>query len=181
MGALIRISEEVLQATGEVVRVTREMLNELEMTANKSRSGRARILLHQQTDDLVHQMIIRHPADNLDRPHRNPYGEKSFTAIEGKFALMYFSEDGKSREAVVMSASELGYEHTVRLSGSLWHTIIPISGPVVFMEVAAGPFHGNEFPVWSPSQHDEAWVDFANLLRLSAAQQVTPQAVTRNR
>lgn len=166
MSQIVQVSAEVYQAVGEVVSVTNKMLLELEYASSENQSGRGRILLHQRINDLVHEMMIRHPADNLDRPHRGRGEEKSFSAIRGTFALVLFSEDGEFDGVIYLGLSSPDDVHTVRISGRRWHTIVPIGGSIVFLEVATGPFCGNEFPTWSPKPLDSDWDDYAEKIRV---------------
>lgn len=162
---IVKISDEVFQALGKVACVTNAMIDELEKEGSQSGSGRARILLHQRQDDVVHEMIIRHPGENFDRPHRGVLHEKSFSALRGEFALVLFSEDGVVEEAVLVGPSSRDHVQTVRISSARWHTIVPLNGPIVFLEVAIGPFRGNVFPTWSPSPGDDNWSEFAEFIR----------------
>lgn len=168
---LVKVSDEVFQAVGQVTYVTNALIDELEKAGSLGRSGRARILLHQGQHDVVHEMIIRHPENNLDRPHRGKLHEKSFTAIRGDFALVLFSEDGVLEAATLMGPSGPNHAQTARISSAHWHTVVPLGGPIIFLEVAVGPFRGNEFPTWSPSPGDDSWGAFAEMIRAYVLEQ----------
>lgn len=117
--------------------------------ALKAPQRRARILLHTNITETLHEMLIVLPQESCDVPHINKKSGKSFHLLKGEMVVMIFSDDGQCVTPFRLKADSNSYPRMVRLSAPYWHTIIPISGPVVFIETISGPFIGNQFAPWA--------------------------------
>lgn len=139
---------------------------DIDMIIEKARlapQGRARLILHPSRQDSLHEMVIALPPDSCDHPHINFKSGKSFLALSGQFAVMRFSDDGSQINPVVLSAEQRwAGAKMVRLRKPTWHTIIPMAGDTVFLESIVGPFEGNRFAPWFPTEdrlrEREAWI-----------------------
>lgn len=151
------VSPSVYEPDGDPVVVADTQIEALVAAARQAPDGRARLLLHPQRSDPLHEMIIVLPPDSCDHPHINFRSGKSFLALSGQFAVMCFSDDGREVRPVVLSADgrQRG-ARMLRLQRPTWHTIIPISGDTVFLETNMGPFTGNRFAEWFPGKDDPA-------------------------
>jgi cupin fold WbuC family metalloprotein len=142
--------------------------------ARRAPQGRARLILHADRMDSLHEMIIALPSESCDHPHINFKSGKSFLALSGQFAVMVFSDDGTEITPVVLSANSqaIGVRMT-RLRRPFWHTIIPISGDVVFLETIIGPFEGNQWATWFPgadrAEERAAWASRLRAIAKKAA------------
>jgi cupin fold WbuC family metalloprotein len=144
------VTPAVFQAESDPVTVDREQIAATIAVARAQPNGRARLLLHENREDSLHEMIIALPATSCDHPHINYKSGKSFTAVSGQFAVMCFSDDGSDATAIVLSAGEWPGACMARLQKPTWHTIIPLEGDTAFIETVVGPFMGNYFAEWFP-------------------------------
>lgn len=141
--------------------------------------GRARLLLHGDRSDSLHEMVIVLPFQSCDHPHINFKSGKSFLAFAGQFAVLCFSDDGSKIEAHVLSGDERWPgARMLRLRKPVWHTVIPLQGDTVFLESIIGPFEGNKFAPWFPDEGSTArgvWVErFRQCARASGLRLPTP-------
>src|SRR5215831_2890890 len=157
LSAFIETSPGVFETNQDPVIVSNEQVRRLAQAAKTAPRGRARLLLHQQRSDNLHEMVIALPPDSCDHPHINFRSGKSFLALSGQFAVMRFSDDGSTIEPFVLSAGrQWAGCRMIRLRQPAWHTIIPLGGDTVFLETIIGPFEGNRFADWFPDAVQEA-------------------------
>lgn len=140
----------VFETTGDYVSVGFPLVEELLTLSKTCPNERARILLHSNRKDNLHEMIIALPFHSFDRPHINFKSGKSFFALKGIFAVVLFFDEGKEINPVVLSDNGKIGEQFIRLNKPIWHTIVPLNGPCVFLETIIGPFEGNQFASFSP-------------------------------
>ncbi len=145
------VTPAVFETDSDPATVNREQIESLIAVARAQPNGRARLLLHPDRQDSLHEMIIALPAASCDHPHINYKSGKSFTAVSGQFAVMCFSDDGSDVTSVVLSAGAWPGACVTRLRKAAWHTIIPLEGDTVFIETIIGPFTGNNFADWFPA------------------------------
>lgn len=144
------VSAAVFESESDPVGVDDAQIAALIAAARTAPDGRARLLLHADRADTLHEMVIALPPESCDRPHINDKSGKSFVALSGRFAVVCFSEDGAEATPIVLSAGAWPGGRMVRLRRPVWHTIIPLDGDCVFLETIAGPFTGNRFAPWFP-------------------------------
>jgi cupin fold WbuC family metalloprotein len=150
------LSPSVWTDTGDPVVVSHRQIAQLIDAARSATGGRARLLLHADVGDTLHEMVIALPQTSCDHPHINFKSGKSFMALSGQFAVMCCSDDGTHIEPLVLSAGAWPGARLVRLRSPTWHTIIPLAGDTVFLETIVGPFTGNRFAQWFPNEQDVA-------------------------
>jgi cupin fold WbuC family metalloprotein len=137
--------------------------------ARRAPQRRSRVLLHPDSDDSLHEMLIALPEESCDVPHINFKSGKSFHVVHGAMAVMLFSDDGTQLTVCRLEAGTSDVGRMVRLNRPYWHTIIPLSDYVVFIETIIGPFEGNRFADWAPEVTDqELWNTFSDQLRAYA-------------
>lgn len=136
----------------EITEILPERLSEIKQAAQKAPLRRARICLHHDNTDKVHEMIIAFCNDSYVRPHKHIDKSESFHVIEGKLLVVFFDEKGKVTRRIKMGPYGSGLTFVYRLSSSLWHMVIPLSEFVIIHESTAGPFIKEEvlFPEWAP-------------------------------
>lgn len=147
-----KLSDEVFLAQSPVVSVTKEDIQFLKARAIENPRGRCRLLLHQDVNDTLHEMVIVHTEGGYIRPHKNFTGDKSFSVVEGAFALVSFDEDGNVTGHQVVAAYPEGGVFTVRLTDSRYHTLVNLTPQVVFIETCLGPFKGSQYAPWAPEE-----------------------------
>jgi cupin fold WbuC family metalloprotein len=175
-----RISAAVFQTPADPLVVYDDQINQLVVAAKQAPAGRARLLLHPDQTDSLHEMLIALPPSSCDVPHINFKSGKSFLALSGQFAIVHFSNDGREAEAVVLSGGAWPGSRVMRLRRPVWHTVIPLEGDTVFLETIIGPFDGNRFAPWFPDQslHEERTA-FINKLRDLARSKAASMAANK--
>ncbi|MCW8916127.1 MAG: WbuC family cupin fold metalloprotein [Magnetovibrio sp.] len=115
-----------------------------------------RICLHGASDDPFHNMIIlEYPGSRYFRPHRHREKGETCHMIDGSLQLFVFDDDGRILKSENMSADD---NPIFRVGAKQWHTLIPVSSPVIYHESKPGPFFGDEdslYPTWAPDGVDE--------------------------
>ncbi|OQA34725.1 MAG: hypothetical protein BWY57_00287 [Betaproteobacteria bacterium ADurb.Bin341] len=170
IGALREISVAVEVADSPFVLVGEMLIDRTVARAQRAPQRRARVLLHPGQEDSLHEMLIALPRESCDVPHINFKSGKSFHVVRGEMAVMIFSDDGSEVTPCRLGAGTTAPSRMVRLNRPSWHTIIPLSDYVVFIETIIGPFTGNRFAEWAPSPDDKLnWTVFSESLQRIAA------------
>jgi cupin fold WbuC family metalloprotein len=145
-------------AQDDVVVVSPEILADLKRAASTDPLGRARVCLHRENNDAVHQMIIAHHRRSYTHPHRHRSKSESFHVLEGRLAVVLFDDEGRVTRRILLSPPGSGEPAVYRLSASLWHTVVPLTDHVVFHEITSGPFvrGSGEAASWAPEEADVA-------------------------
>lgn len=161
------ITDEVLAATGGVVRVSAADAAEVVRRGLDGPRRRARLCAHSGTDDPLHEMLICLAAGTYVRPHRHRGKSESFHLIDGELDVVLFHDDGTVREVIPMGPYHAGKSFFYRLSEPCYHTVL-VNGPfALFHETTNGPFDpaDTEFAPWAPSEGDSAAGRYAESLR----------------
>ena len=147
-----KLNDEVYLARSPIGQVTRDDIQFLKNKAMENPRGKCRLLLHQNVDDVFHEMVIVHTQGKYIRPLKNVVGGKSFSVIEGAFSLVSF--DGLGNVVSLQNVGEYsaGGVFTVRISDNRYHTLVNLTRQVVFIETCLGPFKGSEFAPWAPEE-----------------------------
>jgi cupin fold WbuC family metalloprotein len=125
-----------------IIEINEEHFKLLKNLADKSYLKRARLCLHKDHNDLVHEMIIAFTKDSFIPPHIHENKSESFHIIEGELMVLIFDDFGNCLHQIRLSSSK---EHSriYRLNTSMWHSIVPLSDYVIIQEVTRGPFIEN--------------------------------------
>lgn len=136
-------------------RISGSELDSLIDAARRESARRARICLHRDRDDPVHEMVICLLGDSYVRPHRH-FKDESLHWMAGEADLVLLAEDGSLTEAVRLGGG-VGQVRMVRLRGPVFHTILVRSEYLLFHETTRGPLRveDTEYASWSPAPGDE--------------------------
>lgn len=140
----------------ELAEITGEHIKDLKIAAREDVFKRARICLHKTPDAPIHEMVIAMLSDSYSRPHRNVRNSKSYCIIEGDMYIVIFDNSGLVLQKISIG-SGMDYKTFIcRLNSNVWHTVVPISEVVVFLETNGGPFikEKEEYAPWSPEDDD---------------------------
>lgn len=150
-----KMSEEVFQATDDIVQFDKRAIEFIKQQAMLNTRGRARICMHKSSTDNLHEMFIAIRSDSYIRPHRHHNKSEAFHLIEGRADIVILNEEGDIHEII-----RLGKEYCFyyRLSSSYYHTLIIHSPLLIIHEITNGPFNANEsdFGKFSPSDTEKA-------------------------
>lgn len=147
----------VIFASGPVPKVDRGTIEDLKRRAAASPTRSVRLCLHPDTSDPIQQMIIVHTRGAYVRPHRHDTELESFHILDGAMLVILFDDNGCETDRFRMSDITSGESFLCRLPCGQWHTMIPLTEQVVFLETTQGPFRGaehNTFAAWAPAPDD---------------------------
>ncbi|MFA5147159.1 MAG: WbuC family cupin fold metalloprotein [Candidatus Omnitrophota bacterium] len=151
-----------------IIEIRDEDIRRLKKEAAKSDLKRARLCLHKDHADKVHEMVIAFCKGSYARPHRHSDKSESFHVIEGRMTVALFDRRGKVMRRVEMGPAGSGLTFFYRMADELWHTVVPNTEFVIVHETTRGPFIRNESELapWSPDYGDAEGIN-AFLRRLS--------------
>lgn len=162
------LNEEVLVATGPIVKLSRADIQSLKERALRNSRQRIRICAHKNNQDRLHEMLIVHTKDAYVRPHKHLNKSESFHVIEGKVDVVIFEEGGNVAQVIRMGDYASGRRFYYRIEQPAFHTLLIRSDVLVFHETTNGPFRREDtvFAPWSPEEQDPTGQnDFMKRLR----------------
>ncbi len=121
---------------------------------------RARINLHPDDADPLHEMIIAVGRGSYIRPHRHPGKSESFHLIEGTVDVVVFDDAGAITQVISLEARRGEAPFYYRMSRPFFHTIIIRSDLLIMHEVTNGPFRSGAavYAPFAPEEDDLAAV-----------------------
>jgi cupin fold WbuC family metalloprotein len=142
----------VFIAEGPVAEIGVDAIETLREAARRSAKHRARINMHAESDDLLHEMIIAIDRDSYIRPHRHPGKSESFHIVDGAVDVVIFDDTGEITRVVSLSADPRQGNFYYRMSQALFHTLIIRTEQLIVHEVTNGPFRpdGTDFAGFAP-------------------------------
>lgn len=151
-----KLSDEVLVAEDEIVKVSRQDIAILKEGARDTERRRIRLCAHKDADSTLHEMIIVHPQDAYVRPHKHLGKVESDHIIEGLVDVVVFDEAGAIPEVIRLGDYLSGHQFYYRIPAACYHTLLIRSEWLVFHETTNGPFKKSDtvFPSWAPEDND---------------------------
>ena len=142
----------VFQHQENVLGVGKDWIDRLTASARLEPLRRARLNLHHNDNDAVHEMLIALCRDTLVPPHRHPGKSESFHVVEGEVLVVIFDDRGSVVRRLHLGPIGSGLDFIYRQASPVWHTVIPLSEVVVVHETTKGPFLklDCELPHWAP-------------------------------
>lgn len=126
--------------------LSRQHIVALSKKGSKSPTGRARLCLHDNPEDVLQLMAIYHDERTIVPIHRHsPYGEHIFVK-DGELELVLFDAALNINLTVRMSSKDNG-DAGFYTPPNVWHTL-KFAKPTIFFEITRGPFNAKitEFP-----------------------------------
>ncbi len=169
-----QISPDVFVLKEKTYVVDRRIIEWLKSKALASPTRRARICLHETSDEIVQEMIIAVHKTSFVPPHYHPYKEETFNVMEGKASMLIFSADGKITEKYELSAltsleQKSADSYFYRVKRNTIHGLVLKTEWLIFHEVTSGPYRsdGIKIPDWAPKDKniDEHCSWYINLLK----------------
>jgi cupin fold WbuC family metalloprotein len=136
--------------------ISREQIAALKVVAVNG-GGVARLCLHSSPDAAMHIMVIAQTSGRYWRPKKHVTKVKSFNVLEGKMAVVEFTDMGDPANVTLL-------QHDARplmlMAPSTFHTNIAITQMCVHVEAIQGPYlHGEPDRVVASFAPDEEQVD----------------------
>lgn len=132
------------------------LIASLKAASEQRGNAPVRVCLHADPSDSLHDMIVLIPAGGYYPPHKHIQKSESYHLIEGRAAMVLFDDDGKIIDWCVLDSQT---DFLYRVGKGLFHTMIPLSGILVYHEARPGPFLAtgdSVFPQWAPSRENRA-------------------------
>lgn len=130
--------------------VTEESLKILVNEARENGLGKARLLLHRDPSATLHEMLIVHAAGRYIRPHRNDASAKSYLVVAGLMRVIWFEPEGHPAGQTTLGAPGSGLDFMLRFDAPVFHTLLPMTETVVFIETILGPHRATTYARWAP-------------------------------
>ena len=147
-------SETVYSAQDSVVCISRSEVDFLQDVAATTASKKARVLLHGNPDKDLHEMLIVHSFGQYIQPHINIDSAKSFVVLDGEMAVVLFNHEGAISNHIRLGPSNSAANFLLRLDDPVFHSIVPISTTVTFLETVRGPHLQTHYAPFAPSPND---------------------------
>jgi cupin fold WbuC family metalloprotein len=150
------VSNEVVYSDDLSTNVSCHDIENLVQRALSATRRRARLCVHKDVQDPLHEMLIVHTRDAYVRPHKHLNKVESLHIIEGVADLVLFDEEGAVTAFTHMGDYPSGLVFFSRISEPCYHTLLIRSERLVFHEVTEGPFNRADtmFAPWSPEDSD---------------------------
>jgi cupin fold WbuC family metalloprotein len=142
------------------------LILDLAAKAAASPRRRAHFNIHGSAADPIQRFFVVAQEDSYFRPHLHRTNAELATVLKGRFDLITFDDAGRvlSRHGIGEGAGRFAYEAPT----DTWHTLVPVGGPVAFLEVKQGPYDpatAVEFAAWAPTEGDDSVPRFQRWLR----------------
>lgn len=162
----------IFHSTDAVTEVGKDWYEKLKRHAFEADMKRARLCLHHNDDDPLHEMIIVFHRDAIIRPHRHRTKSESYHMIFGELDIVLFDDQGRPDRVISMGDLSSGKTHVYRLARPIWHSVIIRSEYAAIHEVTNGPFRveENEFAPWAPDDLGQTRVFLEQSVRRISAQ-----------
>jgi cupin fold WbuC family metalloprotein len=133
-----------------------QQIAELITEARSANLRRARICLHPETGDVLHEMIIALCRDSYVAPHRHRRKTESFHMLAGEIDVVVFDDDGRPIALHTLSAENPDLPRVMRLQHPVWHSVLVRTEYAVVHEVTNGPFRkqDTEIATWAADPDD---------------------------
>lgn len=146
------IADGVFQRRGSLRTVDLSDVGWLKAAADASARKRARLCLHSDNADPVHEMLIVLRQDSRVPPHFHPRKEESMLILEGAANAVFFNDAGDvTRRLTLAPPGVPDASYFYRIQKNVIHTLDVQTPYFVFHETAAGPFDAEAtvVPVWA--------------------------------
>ena len=116
--------------------LSREQIEALKVVASKG-GGVARLCLHSSPDAAMHIMVIAQTPGRYWRPKKHVTKMKSFTVLEGKMAVVEFTDLG---EPACLTLLQHEARPVMLMAPSTFHTNVALTQMCVHVEAIQGPY-----------------------------------------
>ena len=152
-------NDSVLIAKDNIIEISYNVINKLKKIAQENDSNKSRLLLHKNKNETLHEMLIVHnslPPESFkyNHPHKNVNTPKSWQILEGEVVFVVFNDDGKIIGYSILASNSDNQSFMLRLNEACYHTLIPITDVVVYIETLLGPFAGRVDAPWAPKEEE---------------------------
>jgi len=154
------LDDLVSAVKGPTATLSHYALDRLREQALRHRQKKARILLHGDPGNSLHEMLITHCNGSYIRPHINEYSAKSFLVFEGEMMIFFFDESGKISDRYRLTPPQSGGDFMLRIQDPVFHTLVVMSETVTFLETILGPHEQTRYASFAPGPNNEAAIEY---------------------
>ena len=129
------------------IRFDESFVDALEVLAQESRNGKARLCLHPNKEDSEQQMLVALSKDCADEVHFHPWKGETVLWVRGEAEHRTFDEFGLIAEKTLLGPSDFKYLHT---PAHVPHHVVVLTDTFVFWELAGGPFRSDSTRPFAP-------------------------------
>ena len=135
--------------------IDESQLAELLAKAHQSPRRRSHHNLHSDFSDPVQRVLIGLAEGTCIQPHCHPQPHKweLISALRGRTLVLLFDDSGSVNTRLLLVPA--GPAHALQLEPNVWHTLLPMDGSAVVLEVKQGPYDPAErgrFADWAPEE-----------------------------
>jgi cupin fold WbuC family metalloprotein len=154
-----------MKETGIPELSTTEIHEYIQKAASSKRRRYPRIL-HNPGDEF-NRVINFMMEDSYMQPHLHPGKEKieKMYLVQGKFAVLFFSEKGEMDQSVVLEKGKTEY---IEIPAFTWHTYVMLSETVVSYETMMGKYDPETWKTlaeWAPTEDTNKSITYLNELK----------------
>lgn len=151
-----KFNDEVFYTTNDLTTVNTDDIAFLKAIGAKSSRKRARLCVHKDNSDSLHEMLIFLGRDSYIRPHKHANKSESFHMVEGQLVVIMFDEHGNILRTIFMGEYSNNQVFYCRFAGDCFHSVVVLSEFAIFHETTNGPFHPDDtaYASWAPDEKD---------------------------
>ena len=144
-------------------------IKEMFLAATNSPRRRYPKIIHKPGDQL-NKVFNFLKSDTYMQPHLHPSKEKieKMLVVQGKFALLYFDDQGEVSDVIFMEKEKKEY---VEVPPNTWHTYVMLTDNVLVYEEMLGVYNPDtwkELAKWAPSEKSEKSFNYLKELKQKA-------------
>jgi len=154
-------NNEVFYVKDTVVKIGDQEINFLKEKMRGNNTKSARLCMHKNIADFVHEMFIVHSRETYIRPHKHPHKDVSYHIIRGIADVVLFDERGGILDVIPMGEYGTERKFYCRLNKVYYYTPLVRSEFLLFHETIRGPFKPSDtiYASWAADGDDPAAVD----------------------
>lgn len=149
-------SSEVYFMDEAVADIRRQDIEMLKAQAQKNQRQRARICVHQNVEEAIHEMLLAVKKGAYLPPHRHLNKAESYHIVEGRARLLLFGSSGRLENVIPMGEAGSGRAFYCRVPKNRYHSFHVLSDFFVLHETTNGPFDrsATRQAPWAPKEGD---------------------------
>ena len=151
-GVFLLMDHLVDFSIGDIVKVHSMKLEKFKEHALNNTKKRYRWCNHKAPDSVMQDMFLCRTRGDYSRPDKHINMPESHTIIEGREAIVLFTDEGDICDAFILDRD--GGYLSYRINSDIYHMTIPLTEIAIDYEVKLGPFtpDTNIFPEWAPKE-----------------------------
>jgi cupin fold WbuC family metalloprotein len=162
-------NSEVFYLKKKIEFINHQHINFLKKKVKVAKRKRARICMHTNLSNKLHEMLIILTKNTYIRPHKHLGKAESLHVVEGSADVIFFNDKGKIIDRKTLGEKDNNYNFYYRINSSTFHTFKLRTKYFIFHEATEGPFlkSKTKYAKWSPQEKDfKATKKFMNSIKV---------------